>query len=413
MLRHHAFFEALGVLEEKDPAWRSTLAALSVLRQVDMAFDPETATTGREWTGIRAARDAVGALSEGDITRAILTGILNLVEQGSGLSAELGKELLSLGRALDLEGRWAFAVDVFQTIVRDFPRPASTALVIEACTALGAAARSVGDWETSARAYAEAQHLADTTGDRAGSLTVQVGIADTHLSRGNLPEAERELQTVLKEARDLGLQEVEAIALHCRASVAHSRGNYQEAIHLAYRSLELTTNRAARDRVLADIAAAYAGLGMRDTARDGYSIVAVSSPHQWVRWQATLNLMELAIDEGDEASFDRYLKQTESASLDRRLRGYFLFFRALGDRRFGRPGAEEELEVALEFASANQLHQIEFDIEQAMSPAKSLGTPKPASRSTESSEDGDDELKHIAEVLEQLREEATTASARL
>ncbi len=48
-----------------------------------------------------------------------------------------------------------------------------------------------------------------------------------------------------------------------------------------------------------------------------------------------------------------------------------------------------------------------------MSPAKSLGTPKPASRSTESSEDGDDELKHIAEVLEQLREEATTASARL
>jgi tetratricopeptide (TPR) repeat protein len=408
MLRHHVFFDTLGRLEDSDASRGSTLAGLLVLRQLDLALDGSTPTVGSECIGIKGARDAIAKLSEGDPSRAILGKILDLVEQRAGASESVGRELMLFGRALDLEAKWPLAVDVFQMVARDIGGPESTPLVIDACIALGSAARNTGQWETSAHAYAEAQYLADTIGDRASSLTVQVGLAGTQMARGNLPAAEAELNEVLRESESEELQGVQALALHAKASVAHSRGNYQEAVHYAYRSLELTTNRSARDRILADIAAAYAGLGMRETARDAYSIVAVTSPHQWVRWQSTLNLMELAIAEGDETRFDDYVGQVESAALDPRLKTYFLFFRGLGMRRFGREAADDQLRAAQEFAATHQLHQIEFEVEQVLVPAEHSRTAASPAATENPNKADQEELKRIAEALSHLREEATS-----
>ena len=258
MLRHHVFFETLGTLNEDDRVWRSTLGGLFVLRLVDSVADEATSPTATEWTGIQAARTVATAINQGDPCRAILLRLLDLIEDGGKLSPEIGSELVSYGRALDLEARWSLAADVFGTIVDVFSARENPRLVIEARTALGAAARNVGNWEASGRAYAAAQHLADVTGDIAASLTVRVGIADTYITRGNFPAADEELHAVLDEARANELQQVEALALHAEAFAAVSRGQYQRAVHLAYRSLELTTNLTARDRILADIAAAYA-----------------------------------------------------------------------------------------------------------------------------------------------------------
>ena len=169
--------------------------------------------------------------------------------------------------------------------------------------------------------------------------------------------------------------------------------DFQRAVHLAYRSLELTTEPARRERLIADIAAAYAELGMTEAARNGHMIVAMTSPHQWVRWQATLNLMELAVRAGDERSFDNYVAQLQSAALDPRLRTYFLFFSAMGARRFGNGSADDLFEEARAFAEKNRLHQVAFEIEESMSnPTKSLPI------------DLDPKLTEIAEVLEHLRD---------
>ncbi len=341
--------------------------------------------------------------------RAILTRILDRLGGAPAISEDAGRELLSLGHSLDLEGRWPLAADVFQTIAQQFSSREHVQLVIESCTALGAAARHAGDWDTSARAYAQAQYLADAIGDEAASLTVEVGIANGHMIRGNLPAAEAELEKVLTEARAGGFSQVEALALHTQASVAHLRGNYEQTIHLAYRSLELTINGTSRDRILADIAAAYAGLGMRETARDGYLIVAVTSPHQWVRWQATLNLMELAIDVDDECQFDAYVRQMEAAPLDGRLRAYFLFFLALGSRRFGREASDDQFRTAERFASRHELHQIAFEIEAAMEKPPVEAEKAGVNAGTSFAREGrSEELERIAEALLHLRERATT-----
>lgn len=397
MIRHDTFFDALGSIDEKTPEWSSVFAGLSVMRLLDRVASGNEMKLATRWPEITTSRARVEAIKAGDPVRAILSRIIDDIEKQNELSQDIGSSLLAYGRALDLDARWTLAVDVFKTIAEIFSAQRFPRLVIDASTALGAAARNAGDWEMSARGYAQAEHLSESIGYKAGTLTVQVGLANSHMIRGNLPAAQEELDHVLEEAEGKGLEQVHALALHASASVAHSRGDYQRAVHLAYRSLELTTNPSARDRILADIAAAYAGLGMRDTARDGYSIVAMTSPHQWVRWQATLNLMELAIQEGDESSFDGYVGQMKSASLDPKLHAYYLYFTALGSMRFHRENAQALFDDARQFAEAHQLNQIAFEIEAER---KKEGTTIPTLPAIEPT----GELRQIAEVLEHLRD---------
>jgi tetratricopeptide (TPR) repeat protein len=399
MIRHHAFFETLGAAEEKSPDWNVVFAGLSTLRLVDrLTADPESEQASP--SELDATRAAIEAVSPGDPVRAILSRIVGRLSESTELTHDLGSDVMTYGRALDLQGLWTLAADVFQSVAAAFSERAHPRIIIEASTALGAAARNSGDWETSKHAYARAEHLAERIGDHALALTARVGIATSHMVKGNLPAAEAELDEVLAQANAERIESVQAIALHARASVAHSRRDYQQAIHLAYRSLELTTNPSARERLLADIAAAYADLGMRETARTAYSIVALTSPHQWVRWQSTLNLIELAILDGDEEAFESYFKQIEGATLDPKLQSYALYFRALGHRKFARQDADQLFNEAQSFAEAHELNQLAFEIERAR-------TTAPVSSASVSPSN---ELLQIAEMIEHLRDRVSIES---
>lgn len=390
MIRHHAFFETLGDIEADSPAWHSAFAGLSVLRLIDRisAGDDSDAPVG--WHDLETSSAAIERVNPGDPARSILGRILDRIKSTNRIDAEVGSELVTYARALERGGKWALARDVLDSVLDTFRESQNLRLVLEASTLLGAVARSSGDWKASERSYARAEHLAESINDRAAALRVREGMANSLMIRGNLVAAEEELDRIIEEARAIRSQQAEASALHSKASVAHLKGNYQETIHLAYRSLELTIDPAARERVLADIAAAYAGLGMRETARNGYSIVAVTSPHQWVRWQSMLNLMELAILDDDEKSFDEYASELESAAFDPRLKAYFMFFKAEGSRRFNRPNAEALFDEARAFAERHQLHQLAFEIEAAIANAVPSATPT-------------GELAEVAEVLEHLR----------
>jgi ATP/maltotriose-dependent transcriptional regulator MalT len=395
MIKHHAFFEALGDLDDKTPEWSSVFAGLSVLRLIDRLAELRESNQFLDRHSLDASHRVIEKVSTGDPSRAILFRLLEQIARNE-TGRPVGEDMLAYGRALDLAGKWALACDVFQTIADTFSARTEPELVIEASALLGAASRSTGDWTTSERSYTRSEHLAESIGDRAGVLRARLGMANSDHVRGNLPAADAALEAISTEAEELNFESIRARALHSRASVAHSMGECQRAIHLAYRSLELTTEAHRRERLIADIAAAYSDLGMRDVARNGYLIVAITSPHQWVRWQATVNLMELAAQDGDEKSFDNYLAQLESAALDPRLKTYFLFYRAMGFRRFGRGNADAMFEEARTFAEKNRLHQVAFEIEEA--------TSKPVQPRVI---EADDELMEIAEVFEHLRDSAS------
>src|SRR5438552_1183806 len=378
MIRHQVYFDTLGSLKEDSASWRSVFAGLAVLRLVDSYADNGSSIDPASWAQLHSVRSAIEAVSEGDPIRGVLTAVLEEATKRAVIDETVCAALLAYGRALDYEASWGLATDVFSTVAK-LARPEKNAkLAVEANVAVGGAARRNGDWETSARAYSQAAFIADTLGDRQGVLTVQVGIANTYLAKGNLPHAQLILDDVIVQARDQEFDEVQGMALHSRAALSFRRGNPSEGLKLAHDALSLTTNPAARDFVLGDIAAMFTELGIRDSARDAHLILAATAQTKMLRWAATLNLMELASIEGDEKTFDSYARELAQSPLGAWVRSHYLLLLGEGFSRFGRTeAATEALQEAIAYANANQIHQVAFKAQAALEAVRLAPCPQP------------------------------------
>ena len=409
MIRHQVYFDTLGSMKEDSASWRSVFAGLSVLRLVDTLVDSGSPIDPAGWGLLHSVRSAIDGVNEGDPVRGVLTTVFEEATKRGAVDDTVCGYLLAYGRSLDYEASWGLATDVFSTVAK-LARPEKNArLAVEAHIAVGGAARRNGDWETSARGYSQAAYIADTLGDKQGVLTVQVGIANTYLAKGNLPQAETILDDVIVQARDQNIPEVQAIALHSRAVIAQKRGCYADGLKLAYDAFNLTTKPTDRDFILEDIGAIFTGLGMRDSARDTHLVLAATSQTKLVRWTATINLMELAGVDGMEDAFDSYASELASAKCGTWVRSHFLLFFGEGLERLNRlDEAEKALEEAVAFAGLNQIHEIEFKAQAALSALRS------APRSTASSFVAPpswvpEEVVSVAHAISDLRKAAVAA----
>ena len=373
MIRHQIFFDILGSMREDSASWRSAFAGLSVLRLVDSYADGGSRSSSGDWAQLHSVRTAIGAMSEGDPVRGVLTKILDEITQRDMIDDTVCAMLLTYGRALDYEASWGMAIDVFSMVAKLAKPERNPHLAVEAHVAVGGAARRNADWGTSARAYSQAAYLADTLGDRPGVLTVQVGIANTYLAKGNFPQAQTILDDVIVQARDQELPEIQGMALHSRAVLAARRGNHADGLRLAYDALGLTSKSSEKDLVLGDIAGMFTQLGMYGPARDAHLILAATAQTKVVRWSATLNLMELASLDGMEVAFDTYAGELARAPLGVWVRSHFLLFLGEGLQRFGRDdAATAAFEEAVRFAESNQIHQIAFRAQDALTQIRSV-----------------------------------------
>lgn len=373
MIRHQVYFDTLGSMQEDSPSWRIVFAGLSVLRLVDAYTDTGSSIDPANWAQLHSVRTAIEGIAEGDPVRSVLTNVLDEVTKRGMIDETVSRGLLAYGRVLDHETAWALAIDVFSTVSK-LTRPEKNAkLAVDALVAVGGAARRNGEWDTSARAYSQAAYIADTLGDREGVLTVQVGIANTYMNKGNLPQAQTILDDVLVQARDQQLPEVQAIALHSRAALASHKGDHAEGIKLAHDALNLTTNPTARDFVLDDIAGMFTMLGLHDAARDTHMVLAATAQSKTLRGQATINLMELAgMDEMPEA-FDGYARELAHSTLGPWYRAHYLLYLGEGMSRLGRlEAAQEALKEAISFAESNMINQVSFKAQAALASLRKI-----------------------------------------
>ena len=377
MIRHQVYFDTLGSMKEDSASWRSVFAGLSVLRLVDSYTETGSSIDPANWAQLHSVRTAVEDVSEGDPVRGVLATVLEEATKRATIDEVVCASLLAYGRALDYEASWGLATDVFSTVAK-IARPEKNArLAIEANVAIGGSARRDGDWETSARAYSQAAYIADTVGDRQGILTVQVGIANTYLAKGNLPQAESILDDIIVQSADERMPEVRASALHSRASLAQRKGDPAEGLKLAYEALNLTRKPVDRDLVLEDIAAMFTEFGLRDAARDTHLLLTATTQSRQVRSVATINLMELASLDGMPEAFDSYARELASSSLAPWWRSYYLLFLGEGMHRLGRhESAEEALHEAISFADENQIHQVSFQAQSALTAVRSSAPTK-------------------------------------
>jgi tetratricopeptide (TPR) repeat protein len=410
MIRHQVYFDTLGTLREDSASWRSVFAGLSVLRLVDSYADNSASVDPANWAQLHSVRSSIQEVSAGDPIRGILTTVLEETIARGTIDEVVCRSLLAYGRALDYEASWGHATDVFQTVTR-LARPEKNArLAIEANVAVGGASRRNGDWETSARAYSQAAYIAETMGDRQGVLTVQVGIANNYLFKGNLPQAQSILDDVVMQARDQGFEDVEGMALHSRASIATHRGEFAEGLKLAYDALRLTKKSTDRDGVLADIGALFTELGIYDSARDAHLILVATAQTKLVRWSAIANLMELAGLEGQADAFDAYARELAGEALNPWLRSHYLLFLGEGFGRLGRiEAAEEALREASAFADANQLHQVAFKAQSALQTVRSMSRGQ-AARKLAASAWMPEEIGTVVRAISDLRKSAVAAA---
>jgi tetratricopeptide (TPR) repeat protein len=372
MIRHQSYFDTLGSMQEDSASWRSVFAGLSVLRLVDAYTDTGSSVDPANWAQLHSVRTAIEAVGEGNPVRGALTNVLEEVTKSGTIDQSVCVSLMAYGRVLDYEASWGLATDVFSTVAKLARPEKDPKFAVEANIAVGGAARLNGDWETSARAYSQAAYIADTLGHRQGVLTVQVGIANTYMARGNLPQAQSILNDVIVQARTQEFAEIEGMALHSSSALAQRRGEKAETVKLAYEALALTSRPSERDRVLADLAAGFSEIGMRDAARDAHLLLTATAQTQWVRWQAAVNLLELASQDGMEEAFDDYAAQLRRAPLGPLLRSYFLLFLGEGLERFGRcEAAEQALTEAVDYATANQIFAVSFKAEEAFAAVRS------------------------------------------
>jgi tetratricopeptide (TPR) repeat protein len=408
MIRHQVYFDTLGSMKEDSASWRVTFAGLSLLRLVDTMVDTGSAIDPAGWAQLHSVRSAIEAVSEGDPIRGVLTTVFEEATNRGAIDDTVCASLLAYGRSLDYEASWGLATDVFSTVAK-LARPEKNArLAIDAHVAVGGSARRNGDWDTSARAYSQAAYIADTLGDKPGVLTVQVGIANTYIAKGNLPQAETILDDVIVQARDQAFPEIQGMALHSRAAVAQRRGQSAEGLKLAHEALQLTRRPTERDLVLEDIAGLFTELGLHDPARDAHMILAATAQTKFVRWTATLNLMELASLDGMEDAFDAYAKELADAPLGLWVRSHYLLFLGEGLARFGRVDAAEKiLREAGAFAEANQVHQVVFKAQNVLSGVRS--TPRPAGPFAAPTQWTPEEIAPVIATISELRKAAVAA----
>lgn len=409
MIRHQVYFDALGSMREDSAAWRSVFAGLSVLRLVDSYSEPRSALSPANWAQFHSVRAAIEALTEGDPLRGVLTAVVEETAKRNTIDETVCTSLLAYGRALDYEASWGLATDVFSTVAK-LARPEKNArLAVEAHIAIGGAARRNGDWDVSARAYSQAAYIADTMGDRHGVLTVQVGIANTYLAKGNLPQAETILDDVIVQSRDQELTEVQGMALHSRAVVAQKRGNHAEGLMLAYEAFNLTSRPTERDQLLDDIGGIFAELGMRDSARDAHLIVVATAQSKFSRWQAIVNLLELASIDGMADAFDAYAMELAKAPTGPWVRAHFLLFLGEGQQRLGRTDAAEgTLREAITFSEHNQFHEIAFKAQSALAAVRSA--PRAASTFSSAPTWVPDNVASVVRAISELRKTTEAAA---
>ena len=400
-MRHRAFFTELATLGDADSSWRAVTAGLVVLRLVEAWVEEGASVVAADSWGVRSVRTAIEDMPVGMPARTLLAGVVDaLISARSGDLHAVAPRLMAYARSLDLDAHWALAADVYETILNHVHPVEDADVAVNALLRRGFCLRQTGDLTGASAVYSTASEVATRCGDIIGALHARIGEAKVLAAKGNLPAADALLEDTVAQASEHELTEVRSIATHDRSYIAHMRGQYDAAVRFAYDAMHESTSERERDRILGDLAGSFYMLGLKSAARDAFSILAATAQEQYQRWVATINLMELAAEEGVSLQFERYRQQLAGAKLPPLLRTQFELHVGRGYQTFGEyTSARTWLERAARSASAHSLNQFLFEAENALANNEPKAAPQPTATTFEIPDD----VNEIAEDLKEMR----------
>lgn len=364
-LFHMPYFEQLAELPNDSAEWRSVSAALVMLRMFDSWMREGAEVVSREAPGLQAVRDRIAAMDVRDSNRRLLLSIVeSMVTAENPRMVTVAPRLMAYGRALQHAAKWSLAADVYRTVLAYATPLDDSDVVIQANMQLGRCLRVMAEWDESLTCFAAASQVATMTDDMMSILRARIQEANIAIDRGNLPYAETLLDATILQAKESGLQEIGSTAMHDRAHLALRRGKPTEAVVWQYEAFKGVRNQMARDRVLNDLGASFVQLGVYSAARDAFLVVAATAHEQYMRWTATINLLDVSVHEHREPLFEQYRRDLEGASMPPALAVYYYIYVAQGYRQFDHISlATVAISRAIDIATVNQLGQARFEAE--------------------------------------------------
>lgn len=363
-VHHVPFLSTLAAVDGSSAEWRATAAGLMTLRLFEKWSADEQSGAVPSRTEVESVREMVEAVDTADATRATLLAVVRAVRSRDARSADVLASMAAYATALRFRSRWALAADAYETVLSHPACAEQAELAITAAFDRGYCLRMSGALDEAAAAYALGRSLAERSGDTAGVLRSRVADANLALHRGNLPHAEAMLDAVIAEAEGAQdgttrLRDVLARALHDRAHAAARRGHPEEAVAYGHRALMLASDPIERDRILGDLGAMLGDMGHRAAARNAHLLIVSRSHEPFLRWVATVNLLELAHQDGDEPLFERYRRELATVALPPSLGAYYHLAVGEGYARFGRvERAVSALSEAVTVAQAHQVNEV-------------------------------------------------------
>jgi hypothetical protein len=408
--RYRAFFVTLGAVPEGADEWRAAFAGLVTLRYLDACAESGWTVEDLE-SERRAVEAAIHAVPDGLPERQILDSLVRLpARMPSCEGGSMAPLLMAYGRSLHQRSAWMLADAVYARIRAAFvPASGLRADAVLAATAAlrsGGCHRKLADSGAAEQDYRAALSLARKWGDEHTELRARAGLADLDADRGNLPAADLQLARVIADAVSERTRDVRGLAWHDRAHIAHRRGKVNEAIDYAYEAWSAIDDPVARERVLGDLASIALAAGYRETAREANLVLLSTAREPFMRWVATVNLMEIAALDRREVDFTRLRRSLVGVALGPALQAEYLYYSALGDLVFQRRSpAIEALRRVIEIAEQRQLGEVLFRAEAALKLACD-DTYEPRS---EPSVATPERLAHVSAALSNARTLATIA----
>jgi hypothetical protein len=187
--------------------------------------------------------------------------------------------------------------------------------------------------------------------------------------KGNLPAARITAEGVVREATELGLEQVLAIAYGDLGAVFNLEGLRLEALQALYQAFRFSRDPEQRMHTLGDVACSLREIGALEASRIAFGIVAESSTSVRVRANALLELMDIESEAGNRMGFERYRAAVEgySSRMSPSMSVDHDYKLGMGLSRFGCwARAQDALKAGLATAEKHRLNVWYFKIEQAL-----------------------------------------------
>ncbi|MBI4545798.1 MAG: hypothetical protein HY703_11425 [Gemmatimonadetes bacterium] len=249
---------------------------------------------------IEGVREELGQLSARDPERARLAHFLHHIRDRE--PALLARATLEAGGFAETAGYRQGAEEFYRTALELAEVQHLRLEKLEALRRLGTLSRPIS--AATAEAYfRRAIELALPVGEHEEWALAMEGLGSLQQERGQADDAASTFREILERGRAWGDERIIAGASASLCTHELRGGRLERALEHGWTALGLLQDEPRRCLVLADLATAFARLGIFPAAERCYQIVALRSPEPGPRAQARARHAALAAEAGDAASF--------------------------------------------------------------------------------------------------------------